>query len=96
MTLDGSRLFVARFLSFTKPGGIQATDEGKEGVVCQIDLPAGVATVPTTFRPVRIAAMDTGFKIDANKDGTPDPTSAYPNQMQSIVVYGSNIYSVPK
>lgn len=92
VTLDGTRLFVARFLSFTKPGGIQATDEGKEGVVCQIDLPADVATVPTTFRPVRIAAMDTGFKIDANKDGTPDPTSAYPNQMQSIVVYGTNIY----
>ena len=92
VTLDGTRLFVARFLSFTKPGGIQATDEGKEGVVCQIDLPADVATAPTVFRPVRIAAMDTGFKIDANKDGTPDPTLAYPNQMQSIVVYGSNIY----
>lgn len=92
VTQDGTRLFVARFISFTKPGGIQATDEGKEGVVCQIDLPADIATLPTTFRPVRIAAMDTGFKIDANKDTVPDPTLAYPNQIQSLVVYGANLY----
>src|SRR5918993_2100855 len=36
VTQDSRQLFVTRFLSLTKPGGKQADDEGKEGLVCRL------------------------------------------------------------
>lgn len=92
VTLDNSRLYVTRFLSFTKPGGAQADDLGKEGVVCLLNLPADISQLPTVDQAVVLAPMETGFKIDKNKDGVTDPTSAYPNQMQSIVIRGNQAY----
>ncbi|MFN8445211.1 MAG: beta-propeller fold lactonase family protein [Caldilineaceae bacterium] len=92
VTQDGSRLFVTRFLSFTKPGGKQADDLGKEGVVCQLNIPASVNQPLTFGSVVSLGALDTGFKIDKDKDGVPDATSAYPNQMQSIVIRGNQAY----
>lgn len=92
VTLDNSRLYVTRFLSFTKPGGVQADDLGKEGVVCLLNIPADIAQLPTVAQAVTLAAMETGFRIDKNKDNVADPTSAYPNQMQSIVIRGNAAY----
>ena len=34
----------------------------------------------------------TGFTIDSTGDGQPDPTSAFPNQLQSIVIRGNTAY----
>ena len=94
VTLDNSKLYVTRFLSFT--GGAtpkQGSDNGKVGVVCRIDLPAAVTTLPTAFTPIALAPQITGFKADTNGDGTPDAdTSAYPNQMQSIVIRGNRAF----
>jgi DNA-binding beta-propeller fold protein YncE len=92
VTLNSDRLYVTRFLSFTKTGGVQADDAGKEGIVCQLDLPADLASLPSVAGPVALAAAVTGFAIDSNGDGTPDQTSAYPNQMQSIVLRGNRAY----
>jgi YVTN family beta-propeller protein len=94
VTLDSSKLYVARFLSFT--GGAtpkQASDTGKVGVICRADLPAAVTSLPASFTPITLAPRVTGFKIDTNGDGTPDTdTSAYPNQMQSIVIRGGRAF----
>src|SRR5262249_8001088 len=37
-TVDSSKLYVTRFLSFTKPGGRQGDDLGKEGLVAVLDI----------------------------------------------------------
>jgi DNA-binding beta-propeller fold protein YncE/mono/diheme cytochrome c family protein len=87
VTEDGTRLYVARFLSFTKPGGVQADDLGKEGVVCQLTIPASITQLPTVANVVRIDPMLTGFN---NPQG--NPTSAYPNQLQSIVIRDNQAY----
>lgn len=89
VTLDSKRLYVARFFSFTKPGGVQGKDGDKEGVVCQLDIPAAAAVndLPTVATAVRVAAMDSGFK---NPNGA--AAISHPNQLQSIVVYRDQVY----
>ncbi|MCE7989413.1 MAG: YncE family protein [Caldilinea sp. CFX5] len=87
VTLDGTRLYVARFFSYTKPNGVQGADGGKEGVVCQLTIPADVATLPTVAGATRIAAMDSGFK---NPNGS--AAISHPNQLQSIVIFGNQVY----
>ncbi len=91
VTLNNDRLYVTRFLSFT--GGAnakQGTDDGKVGVVCQLNINTASTTitdyVPTT--KVEIGAQDSGFKIPNNAN----VTSAYPNQLQSIVIRGEQAY----
>jgi YVTN family beta-propeller protein len=90
---DGSsnaKLYVTRFLSFVKSGGVQATDGGKDGLVCRLDVNTSAADIPgsvTDFTPITLAATDTGFK-----DPNGNATSAYPNQMQSIVIRGDRAY----
>jgi DNA-binding beta-propeller fold protein YncE len=92
VTLDNTRLYVTRFLSFAKTGGTQADDLGKDGVVCQLSIPGVVTTLPSVVGPIALASQNTGFKIDKNKDTIPDDTFAYPNQMQSIVIRGNQAY----
>jgi YVTN family beta-propeller protein len=92
ITQNSARLYVTRFLSFVKPGGVQADDFGKEGVVCMLDIPSGAANLPTVNSAIKLAPQVTGFKIDKDKDGVADDTSAYPNQMQSIVIRGDQAY----
>ena len=48
-----------------------------------------------SYRPsarITLLPRDTGFTVDANGDGVPDPTSAFPNQLQSIVIRGNQAY----
>lgn len=94
ITKSSTRLFVTRFLSFTRPGGVQADDNGREGAVCRLDIKTG-STKLKDYRPaqlVRLAPQVTGFTIDSNGDGVADPTSAFPNQLQSIAIKGNNAY----
>lgn len=97
VTLDNTRLYVTRFFSFT--GGAapkQATDNGKQGVVCRFSVNTAGSTAATTLTApakLTLAPQITGFKFDANGDGTPETdTSAYPNQMQSIVIRGDKAF----
>ena len=95
VSADNAKLLVTRFISFVKIGGTQATDGGKEGLVCRFDVNtagADAATSLTNPAAIKLAATVTGFKIDSNGDTVPDDTSAYPNQMQSVVLRGGNAY----
>jgi YVTN family beta-propeller protein len=94
ITQDNTRLYVTRFLSFVKSGGRQADDDGKEGGVCRININTGSTSIGD-YQPAQlipIGSRVTGFMIDRDGDGTADPTSAFPNQMQSIVIRGNQAY----
>ena len=94
VTKNSKRLFVTRFLSFTRPGGQQATDTGREGAVCRVDISTG-STKIKDYRPAQLVTLApevTGFTIDSTGDAVADPTSAFPNQLQSIVIQGNNAY----
>lgn len=87
ITGNGDFLFVTRFLSFTKPGGVQGDDNGKEGIVCRLAINAGTGALSSPTA-VALPAQDTGFAATINNANT--PTSAYPNQLQSIVICGND------
>lgn len=87
VTGNGDFLFVTRFLSFTKPGGVQGDDNGKEGIVCRLTINAGTGALSNPT-PIVLPAQDTGFAATINNANT--PTSAYPNQLQSIVICGND------
>jgi len=90
VTLDNTKLFVTRFLSFTKTGGVQASDDGKEGLVCRFTVNtagASAGAVLSAPTPITLASQPTGF-ADANGAAT----KAYPNQLQSIVIRGDHAY----
>jgi YVTN family beta-propeller protein len=94
VTQDNSHLFVTRFLSFTKPGGKQGDDNGREGLICRLDIDTDSKKIGD-YQPIAsrtIASQVTGFKVDSNGDGVPDDTSAFPNQLQSIVIRGDHAY----
>jgi YVTN family beta-propeller protein len=94
VTQDNTRLYVTRFLSFTKSGGKQGADAGKEGAVCRLDINTASAAIGgyVPAKLIKLAAKKTGFAIDSSGDGTPDETTAFPNQLQSIVLRGDRGY----
>jgi YVTN family beta-propeller protein len=94
VTKDSKRLFVTRFFAFAKPGGVQADDNGREAAVCRLDIKTS-STKLSDYKPRQLITMGsqvTGFTIDSTGDGVADPTSAFPNQLQSIVIKGNNAY----
>ncbi len=94
VTRDSRKLFVTSFLAFTRPGGKQADDNGRQGLVCRLTINTRSQRI-RDYRPVQaipIAPQVTGFTVDSNGDGAPDPTSAFPNQLQSIVIRGNRAY----
>ncbi|OFX23834.1 MAG: hypothetical protein A2V77_15830 [Anaeromyxobacter sp. RBG_16_69_14] len=95
VTLDNTKLYVTRFLSFTKPGGQQGVDDGKEGLVCRIDIDTRSTDIGD-FQPaaaITLAHQKTGFRADTNNDGQEDAdTFAYPNQLQTIVLRGDQAF----
>jgi YVTN family beta-propeller protein len=94
VTKNSKRLYVTAFLSFTRSGGRQADDNGKEGVVCRLNIKTKSKRIKG-YRPaqrITIGPQVTGFTVDSTGDGVPDPTSAFPNQMQSVVIHGNQAY----
>lgn len=94
VTQNNSRLYVTRFLSFTKSGGVEGNDNGEEGVVCRLNINTNSNNIGSYVpaAAIRLGARDTGFAIDANGDAKPDPTAAFPNQLQSIVIRNGHAY----
>jgi YVTN family beta-propeller protein len=100
VTQDNTKLYVTRFLSFVKQGGIQADDLGKEGVLCllKIDTRSRYISDYQPIKAIALAPQATGFLVDrpgpnnTAGDGVPDQTFAFPNQMQSIVIRGDQAY----
>jgi YVTN family beta-propeller protein len=94
VTRQSTRLYVTSFLAFTRPGGRQGDDNGKEGVVCRLRINTKSNRI-RDYRPaarIAIPASVTGFKIDSSGDGVPDDTTAFPNQLQSIVIRNNTAY----
>jgi 40-residue YVTN family beta-propeller repeat len=99
VTTDNTKLYVTRFLSFTRAGGRQGDDNGKEGAVCRLDINTASVSI-ADYQPAAViilAPQATGFKIDKEGDGVagdgvPDDTAAFPNQLQSIVIRDSLAY----
>jgi YVTN family beta-propeller protein len=91
---NSNRLYVTSFLAFTRPGGKQGDDNGRQGVVCRVSVDTESDDI-ADYRPrvrVTLAPQVTGFTVDRDGNGTPDPTSAFPNQLQSIVIRGGQAY----
>lgn len=92
VTLANTQLYVTRFLSFAKDtGGRQGTDSGKEGGVCRIAINTASTSIAdyVPSQLIKFAPAVTGFAVDSTGDGAADPTTAFPNQMQSLVLRGN-------
>src|SRR5262249_20306293 len=88
VTSDNTKLYVTRFLSFTKVGGRQGDDTGKEGLVAVLDINTAASVIGgyVVGRTVALAPQITGFKFP-NLTNPPAPdTLAFPNQLQSIII----------
>lgn len=90
VTADNTRLYVTRFFSFTKPGGKQADDFGREGLVAVLDINTASTSIAdySVARVVPLAPQITGFRFP----GLTNDTAAFPNQLQSIVLRGDQAY----
>lgn len=91
--LSNTQLYATRFLSFTKTagGGRQGIDTGKEGAVCRISINTA-SNVIGGYVPaqlIKFTQRPSGFSVDSTGDGVADPTFAYPNQMQNLVIRGN-------
>ncbi len=94
VTLNNSNLYVTRFLSFTKSGGRQGDDLGKEGLVAVLDINTSSSNIADyhVARVVALAPQITGFKFPGLTNPPAPDTAAFPNQLQSIVLRGNQAY----
>ena len=89
-----NKLWVTAFFSFTRQGFRQVDDEGRQGIICRLTFKPSSKRI-NQFKPSArfgILPQPTGFNVDQNGDAQPDPSFAWPNQMQSIVVRGNQAY----
>jgi YVTN family beta-propeller protein len=94
VTADNTKLYVTRFLSFTKAGGRQGDDFGKEGLVTVLDINTSSPYITdyAIARSVTLAPQITGFKFPGLINPPAPDTAAFPNQLQSIVLRGDRAY----
>jgi YVTN family beta-propeller protein len=94
VTADNTKLYVTRFLSFTKPGGRQGDDLGKEGLVAVLNINTASANIAdyNVARVLTLAPTVTGFKFPGLTNPPAPDTLAFPNQLQSIVLRGDRAY----
>ena len=94
VTADSTKLYVTRFLSFTRPGGRQGDDLGKEGLVAVLDIDTDSVNINDykVARVIPLAPQITGFKFDAQTNPPAPDTLAFANQLQSIVIRGESAF----
>ncbi len=94
VSLDNTKLHVTRFLSYTRPGGRQGDDLGKEGLVAVLDIDTSSTAMPDYHvgRVVKLAPQVTGFKFPGLTNPPAPDTFAFPNQLQSVVLRGDRAY----
>jgi YVTN family beta-propeller protein len=94
VSVDNTRLYVTRFLSFTKPGGRQGEDFGKEGLVAVLDIDTSSPYLSDyrVARTVTLAPQITGFRFPGLTNPPSPDTAAFPNQLQSVVLRGDQAY----
>lgn len=85
---DGSKVFVARYLSYVVPGGVQRHDDGKAGLVCELRaVKVGNKIQLQPHGIVLLDSQDTGF-YDANGE----MTRAFPNQLAVMYSRDNTLY----
>ena len=91
---DNKKLYVSRFLSFTKPGGRQGDDFGKEGLVAVLDIDTTSYYLSDykVARAVTLAPQITGFRFPGQTNPPAADTAAFPNQLQRVVIRGDQAY----
>jgi YVTN family beta-propeller protein len=94
VSVDNTKLYVTRFLSFTRPGGRQGDDFGKEGLVAMLDIDTSSFLLSgyQVSRVVPLAPQITGFKFPGLTNPPAPDTAAFPNQLQSVVLRGDQAY----
>ena len=94
VTEDSTKLYVTRFLSFTKPGGQQGDDFGKEGLVAVVDIDTTSYYLSDyqVSRVVSLSPQITGFKFPGLTNPPAGDTAAFPNQLQRVVLRGDQAY----
>ncbi|MBL9171205.1 MAG: CHRD domain-containing protein [Verrucomicrobiales bacterium] len=94
VTSDSKKLYVTRFISFTKPGGRQGDDQGKEGLVAVLDIDTSSTSLSgyRVSRAIALAPQLTGFSVPGVTNATEAATFAFPNQLNSIVIRGDHAY----
>ena len=95
VTRNSRRLYVTSFFAFQRSGLRQVDDQGRQGIVCRININTKRKSVRRGARPssrIAILPRDTGFTADKTLDNVPDPVFAWPNQMQSIVIRGGQAF----
>jgi YVTN family beta-propeller protein len=94
VTKSSKSLLVTSFFSFTRSGFQQVNDQGRVGLVCRMKIDTGSQKISSykLAPPTEIGPEDTGFTVDKDGNGTPDPEFAWPNQMQSIVIRGGQAF----
>ena len=94
VTVDNKKLYVTRFISFTKSGGRQGDDLGKEGLVAVLDINTSSTSLSDykVARVVRLAPQATGFSVPNVTDPVQAATAAFPNQLNSVVIRGDHAY----
>ena len=94
VNLRSNKLWVTAFYSFTRGGFRQVDDEGRQGIVCRLTFKPSSRRIGQFKPSARFAILPqpTGFNVDQTGDGQPEPSFAWPNQMQSIVVRGNQAY----
>ena len=91
---DSKKLFVTSFFSFVRTGFRQVNDQGRQGIVCRLKINTSSQKIGA-YKPaerIGILPRDSGFTVDKDGNGTPDPVFAWPNQMQSIVIRGNQAF----
>ncbi len=94
VSVDSTKLYVTRFLSYTKPGGRQGDDFGKEGLVAVLDIDTASSNLADyrVARTVTLAPQITGFRFPGQTNPPAGDTAAFPNQLQSVVLRGNQAY----
>jgi YVTN family beta-propeller protein len=94
VTVDNTKLYVTRFLSFTKEGGRQGDDFGREAVIAVLDINTSSPYISdyAVTRAVVLSPQITGFKFPGLTNPPAPDTAAFPNQLQSIVLRGEQAY----
>jgi YVTN family beta-propeller protein len=92
---NSKKLFVTSFFAFQRPGFQQVNDQGRQGIVCRINIntkPKKGKLGATPKARIALQPRDSGFTADKNLDNVADPVFAWPNQMQSIVIRGGQAF----
>ena len=90
VTQDNTKLYVTRFFSFVKPGGQQGRDDGREGLVCRLDIDTNSTSISgyKVAAAITLAPRLTGFA----PAGLNEPSTCFPNQLQNVVIRGNQAY----